>query len=293
MKQLSTSNLSLILLFILGLIWGSSFIFIKYSIYTITPITAVLLRIFVAALCLFIYFKYSKKFLPFTRKDIKNYLTIAILGNVLPFILVSWAEIKVSTNLTGIIMGLMPITTVMLAYFFVKEEKINTLTFLGVALGFFGLFFLLEIKNNINGNLLSELAIVLATLSFAAATVYARKIKKFNPLFILTGSTFFAFFILVPLAFLFENPFSLYPSNQSLFFVLILGILNTAIGGFLFFRLIKLSGASFTSTVNFITPFVAIIWGYIFLNETLSVHQLIGLLLILSGIFLVQKSSNT
>ena len=178
MKQLSTSNLSLILLFILGLIWGSSFIFIKYSIYTITPITAVLLRIFVAALCLFIYFKYSKKFLPFTRKDIKNYLTIAILGNVLPFILVSWAEIKVSTNLTGIIMGLMPITTVMLAYFFVKEEKINTLTFLGVALGFFGLFFLLGIKNNINGNLLSELAIVLATLSFAAATVYARKIKK-------------------------------------------------------------------------------------------------------------------
>ena len=292
MKKLSTSNLSLILLFILGLIWGSSFIFIKYSIYTITPITAVLLRIFVAALCLFIYFKYSKNFLPFTRKDIKDYLAIAILGNVFPFILVSWAEIKVSTNLTGIIMGLMPITTVMLAYFFVKEEKINTLTFLGVALGFFGLFFLLEIKNNINSNLLSELAIVLATFSFAAATVYARKIKKFNPLFILTGSTFFAFFILVPLAFLFENPLSLYPSNQSLFFVLILGILNTAIGGFLFFKLIKLSGASFTSTVNFITPFVAIIWGYIFLNETLSVLQLIGLLLVLSGIFLVQKSSN-
>ena len=221
MKQFSKINLSLFFLFTLGLIWGSSFIFIKYSIYTITPITAVLLRMFVAALSLFIYFKYSRKILPFTRKDISDYVVIAILGNVFPFILVSWAEIKVSTNLTGIIMGLMPIATVTLAFFFVKEERITFLSFLGVVMGFFGLIFLLEIKKNINGNLLSELAIILATLSFAAATVYARKIKNFDPLFVLTGSTFFAFFILIPLAFLFENPLNLYPSNQSLFFVLV------------------------------------------------------------------------
>ena len=72
-----------------------------------------------------------------------------------------------------------------------------------------------------------------------------------------------------------------------------LGILNTAIGGLIFFKLIKISGAAFTSTVNFITPFVAIIWGYIFLNETLSSNQILSFLLILTGIYLVKKSTNT
>ena len=293
MKKLNKQTLSLVLLLVLGLIWGSSFIFIKYTIYTIPPISAVLLRMFVAAICLFVYIKVSKIELPYDKEAVKNYLVIAILGNALPFILVSWAEIKVTTNLTGIIMGLMPIATVLLAYFFVKEEKVSFLTMLGVVLGFFGLFFLLEIKGGLSGNLLSELAIVLGTLSFATATVYARKIKKFVPLFILTGSTFFAFIILLPLAFIFEDPLKSNPSDTSLFFAIILGIVNTAIGGFIFFKLIKLSGASFTSTVNFITPFVAILWGYLFLNETLNDSQFIGLLLILLGIFLVQKSSNS
>ena len=171
MKKLNKQTLSLVLLLVLGLIWGSSFIFIKYTIYTIPPISAVLLRMFVAAICLFVYIKVSKIELPYDKEAVKNYLVIAILGNALPFILVSWAEIKVTTNLTGIIMGLMPIATVLLAYFFVKEEKVSFLTMLGVVLGFFGLFFLLEIKGGLSGNLLSELAIVLGTLSFATATV--------------------------------------------------------------------------------------------------------------------------
>jgi drug/metabolite transporter (DMT)-like permease len=292
MEQIKKKNLSLILLLILGLIWGSSFLFIKLSVDTISPITAVLLRMSVATICIIFYLIYIKKKIPFKNLNVKDYLIIAIFGNVLPFILVSWAEIKVNTNLTGIIMGLMPLTTVLLAYFFVKNERITIHTFLGVILGFLGLFFLLEIKNNLNNNLLSELAIVLATFSFATATVYARRIQKFQPLFVLSGSTFFAFLILLPLSFLFENPLSLDPSNQSLFFAFVLGILNTAIGGLIFFKLIKLSGASFTSTVNFLTPFVAIIWGYIFLNETLNINQLIGLFFIILGISLVHRSAN-
>lgn len=292
MGQINKNNLSLILLLVLGLIWGSSFIFIKFSIDTIRPITAVLFRMFVATICLVFYLTYIKKKIPFKNLNIKDYLIIAVFGNVIPFVLISWAEIKVNTNLTGIIMGLMPLITVLLTYFFVKTEKITIHTLLGVILGFFGLFFLLEIKNNQNGTLLSELAIVFGTFSFAIATVYARRIKKFQPLFILSGSTFFAFLILIPLSFIFENPLNLNPSSQSLFFAIVLGILNTAIGGLIFFKLIKLSGASFTSTVNFLTPFIAIIWGYIFLNETLNINQLIGIFFIILGISLVHKSTN-
>ena len=70
------------------------------------------------------------------------------------------------------------------------------------------------------------------------------------------------------------------PTNQSIIFGIILGILNTAIGGLIFFKLIKLTGAAFTSTVNFITPFIAVIWGYIFLNESLSSNQILGFLFI-------------
>ena len=69
--------------------------------------------------------------------------------------------------------------------------------------------------------------------------------------------------------------------------------LNTAIGGLIFFKLIKLTGAAFTSTVNFITPFVAVIWGYVFLNESLNSNQILGFLFILFGIYLVKKSTNS
>ena len=281
------------MLFFLGLIWGSSFLFIKFTVLSLKPLTAVLLRMMVASLCLFVYLKIKKKNLPLEKNDIANYIVIAIVGNIFPFFLVSWAEISINTNITGIIMGLMPLTTVFLAYFFVKEEKINIYTFLGIFLGFCGLFFLLDIIANKNTSLLPQLAVIISTISFAVGTIYIRKIPNFDPLYMLAGSTYFAFFILIPLVFIFDDPFNASATNQSIIFGIILGILNTAIGGFVFFKLIKLSGAAFTSTVNFITPFVAIIWGYIFLNESLNLNQILGFIFILIGIYIVKESTNS
>ena len=247
----------------------------------------------IAASCLFVYLKIQKIILPLEKKDITNYFAIAILGNVLPFILVTWAEVSINTNVTGIIMGLMPIITVFLAYFFVKEEKINVYTFIGILLGFGGLFFLLEIVKNGNNNFFFESAVALAAISFATATIYTRKIPNFQPIYILTGSTYFAFLMLIPLAFIFENPLNTSATSQSIIFGIVLGILNTAIGGLIFFKLIKLTGAAFTSTVNFIVPFIAIIWGYVFLSESLNTNQFVGFLFILTGIYLVKKSINS
>mgnify|MGYP000492318757 FL=1 len=293
MHQISKNSLSYVLLFLLGLIWGSSFLFIKFTVISLEPITAVLLRMTVAASCLFVYLKIQKIILPLEKKDITNYFAIAILGNVLPFILVTWAEVSINTNVTGIIMGLMPIITVFLAYFFVKEEKINVYTFIGILLGFGGLFFLLEIVKNGNNNFFFESAVALAAISFATATIYTRKIPNFQPIYILTGSTYFAFLMLIPLALIFENPLNTSATSQSIIFGIVLGILNTAIGGLIFFKLIKLSSAAFTSTVNFIVPFIAIIWGYVFLSESLNTNQLVGFLFILTGIYLVKKSINS
>ena len=293
MPQINKNLLSFVLLFLLGLIWGSSFLFIKYTVLSLKPLTAVFLRMTVATLCLFIYLKIKKIILPIKKKDLIDYFTIAILGNAFPFVLVSWAEISINTNVTGIIMGLMPITTVFLAYFFVKEEKINFYTFLGIFIGFLGLFFLLDVISNKNINLFPHYAVILGTISFAVATIYARKIPNFNPLYILTGSTYFACIILLPLVLIFEDPINASPTNQSIIFGIVLGILNTAIGGLIFFKLIKLTGAAFTSTVNFITPFVAVIWGYVFLNESLNSNQILGFLFILFGIYLVKKSTDS
>ena len=293
MHKISENSLSYVLLFFLGLIWGSSFLFIKFTVISLEPITAVLLRMTIAASCLFVYFKIQKIILPLEKKDIINYFAIAILGNVLPFILVTWAEVSINTNVTGIIMGLMPIITVFLAYFFVKEEKINVYTFIGILLGFGGLFFLLEIVKNGNNNFFFESAVALAAISFATATIYTRKIPNFQPIYILTGSTYFAFLMLIPLALIFENPLNTSATSQSIIFGIVLGILNTAIGGLIFFKLIKLSGAAFTSTVNFIVPFIAIIWGYVFLSESLNTNQFVGFLFILTSIYLVKKSINS
>ena len=293
MQQINKNSLSFILLFLLGLIWGSSFLFIKFAVISLAPLTVVFLRMAVASLCLFIYLKIQKKILPLKKNDVVNYFVIAVIGNVLPFFLVSWAEVYINSNITGLIMGLMPITTVFLAYFFVKEEKINIYTFLGIFLGFCGLFFLLDIITNKNTDLLSQIAVIIGTISFAIGTIYIRKIPNFNPLYMLTGSTYFAFFILIPLVFIFNDPLNTSATNQSIIFGIVLGILNTAIGGFIFFKLIKLSGAAFTSTVNFITPFVAMVWGYIFLNESLNSNQILGFIFILIGIYIVKKSTNS
>ena len=81
MKKLNKQTLSLVLLLVLGLIWGSSFIFIKYTIYTIPPISAVLLRMFVAAICLFVYIKVSKIELPYDKEAVKNYLVTLGVGD--------------------------------------------------------------------------------------------------------------------------------------------------------------------------------------------------------------------
>ena len=85
MLQINKNSLSFILLFLLGIIWGSSFLFIKFTVYSLQPLTAVLLRMAVASLCLLLYLKINKIVLPLKKKDIINYFFIAILGNVFPF----------------------------------------------------------------------------------------------------------------------------------------------------------------------------------------------------------------
>ena len=79
MFQINKNTLSFVLLFLLGLIWGSSFLFIKFTVLSLKPLTAVLLRMVVAALCLFIYLKIKNIILPLKKKDIIYYFAIAVL----------------------------------------------------------------------------------------------------------------------------------------------------------------------------------------------------------------------
>ena len=139
------------LLFILSAIWGSAFIGIKIAVETINPITVASLRLTVAAIFLCtIFFIRKHKF----NLSIITYVYIffiALIGNFIPFYLISWSEIYISSSLAGLLLSVAPIFALLLSHFFTIDNKFNILKLIGIILGFIGVILLIGFENILDG----------------------------------------------------------------------------------------------------------------------------------------------
>ena len=270
---------------------------IKISVSSTNPITVASLRLIIGSIFLFTYYKFKGLKENLSIKILLFIFLIGLIGNFIPFSLISWSEQYIQSNTAGLLLSVAPIFTLFLSYFFIKEEKFFLRKFISIFIGFLGVIFifgfdsLVHISSKQSGNFFPKLAIIIAALGYVVSAILAYKVKHINTITLTTFVTISAAFISLPFMMIAEfNSFSSFNFN-SLLSLFYLGLFPTAIAFVLRFHLISKAGPVFLSYVAYLIPVFAIFWGYIFLKETMPQETLIGIILILLGVFLSQRTN--
>ncbi len=222
---------------------------------------------------------------------------IGIVGNFLPFYLISWAEQHIQSSTAGILMGVGPILTLLLSHFFTRDDKFTITKLISISIGFVGVLFIFEIDTlfsvNISNSveLISKFLIIIAALGYMISNIVAYNTLKHIDSFSITFfATFFGALISIPFLFFSEN---IQPSNftlESFLPILYLGIFPTALAFQLRYHITKTSGPVFLSYVAYLIPIFALIWGFLLLSEKIYLSSIIGITLILFGIYIGRKN---
>lgn len=275
------------LLGFLGCVWGSSFILMQFGLKGVNSVQLGSLRILFAAVFLMIVgFKHIPKIPLYKWKYIA--LT-SVFGTFVPAYLFAIALSKIDGSVSSILNSLTPLNTLLVGLFFFGLDVQRRQIF-GVIIGFVGCLLLILFGDgeNTTENYYYATLVVIASVFYGINVNLIKKyLSDLKPLTISTGN-FVIMFIPALVVLYFTGFFDIVHETKvqtSLGFIAILGIIGTGLSNILFFKLIQVSSPVFASSVTYIIPVVAFTLGYLFMNEKLSLVQLLGALIVLIGVY--------
>jgi len=269
-------------LLLLSVLWGGSFFFAGVQVKALPPFTIVFLRVGLAAIILNVLFKALGKRLPKDLSAWRAFFGMGLLNNAVPFCLVVWSQNHIASGLAAILNATTPISTVIVAHFFTSDEKMTGNRLLGVTIGFLGVVVLIgpDALKGIGDNVLAQLAVLLAGISYAFAGVYGRRFSRagIDPIVTATGQVTAAAILLFPFALIVDTPWTLAMPPWPVWAAAIgSAVFSTAIGYVLYFRILATAGATNLLLVTFLIPVSAILMGSFGLGEHIEARQLAGL----------------
>jgi drug/metabolite transporter (DMT)-like permease len=278
------------LLIALGAVWGSSFLLIKLAVETMPPVTVAVGRIAIGALALALIVAARRQSWPRGWPAWRLLIVIGLLGNIVPFSLINWGETRIDSGLAAILMSTVPLATVLLAPAFVRDEPVTAGKLIGVALGMAGVAALIGpgALAGAGGQPLGEIAVTAAALCYAVNGLVVRRLPQLPVEAIAASALLCAAIIGLPVSLIADRPWQVDASALSLAALVVLGVVNTAGGYLLLFRLVVRAGAGFASLNNFLVPLFGVTWGMLLLAERPSPQAFIGLVLILAGLAAVR-----
>ena len=291
--------LSWSLLISLAIIWGSSFILMKKGmydsegnvLYTSNQVAA--FRILFASVFLSPIAIRSLSIL--NRKNFLPLLVVGLCGNFFPAFFFTFAETKLNHSLVGVLNSTTPIFTILLGILFF-QMKVTYWHVLGILVSTLGLFGLLGIGADLS---LSDsgiyiVAVLLATVCYATSLNTIKRYLTSIPPIKLTSLAFFLVLLpaLIITIFVFPTDEAKWDSahQKGIGYILILGIIGTSIAVILFNRLIQVSSAIFASSVTYLIPIIALLWGVVD-HENVNWIQVISMLIIIAGVLMINFSS--
>ena len=285
-------NIKWFYLIILSIIWGSSFILIKKSLLGLTAYQIGGLRNVLSGIILIAFaYKGLKKI---DKAKWKWIIISGFLGSFFPAFLFAIAETEIDSAITSILNSLVPLNTVLMgaAIFKIASTKRQVL---GVIIGFIGtaILILKGADINPNQNYLYAAYIIIATLMYAAnVNIIKRHLQSVKPLTIAAGNYVFivvpAFVVLLFTDFFTAKTFESEAFYESLIYICILSIFGTALAKVFFFKLVQISTPVFATSVTYLMPIVAVIWG-ITDGETFTPLQAIATAIILAGVYIANR----
>ncbi|PVE24292.1 EamA family transporter [Microvirga sp. KLBC 81] len=280
------------LLGLLSVIWGGSFLFVGVAVKELPPLVIVALRVSLAALALQIVLRAMGMRLPRERQAWAAFFGMGILNNVIPFSLIVWGQSHIASGLASILNATTPLFTVVVAHYLTNDEKLTGSRLGGVIVGFIGVAVMIgsAALASLNTNVLAQLAVLGAALSYGFSGVFGRRFKTLGipPLVAAAGQVTASSCILLPVSFIVDRPWTLaQPSTTAVLSLLALALVSTAFAYLIFFRLLARAGATNVGLVTFLIPVSAILFGVLLLGETLEMRHMAGMALIAAGLMLI------
>jgi drug/metabolite transporter (DMT)-like permease len=276
--------------FLMVIVWGSAFTLVSIGVKYISPLWLVTYRLIIGAIIVIIYVKFKGLNLPNIRdKRWIWYFAMGLIGMVIPFFLLSTGQVIIDSGLTAIMVGTMPLMTVILAHFF-TNEKLSITKIIGFIFGFIGIVILFlpsDFSIEITENWFSQLIIIIAAFCYAVTTIIAKRAPD-------TPATIGACMMLIcaATACLFVALLTGFPSSMPPLLGILtafgLGVGSTAFASILLLYIIDQTGPSTVAKINYFVPLASVIFGVIILDEILSIRIFIAFVIILIGMFISQ-----
>jgi drug/metabolite transporter (DMT)-like permease len=279
----------------LGLVWGCSFIFIELGLVFLSPFGVTFVRCALGAITLLIFAKARKVELPKGKSIWKKLWVVAMLLNVVPGVLFAFAQQYITSALAGIINATTPLMTLIFMLLIFREEKVKREQVYGLLIGALGVMTVMGVWKELGGNqLIGVIALLIAVSCYGASYPYSTRNViplGLKPEALATGQLLMATMTLLPL-FIFDGFSSNNYETKSIIAMLCLGIFGSGFAYIWNFSVTAAAGSAIGSTVTYITPVVAVIVGWLYLNEEIAWHEPVGALVVIIGALLSQGRLN-
>ena len=282
-----------LLLLALACAWSSTYPLTKIGLESIPPITFIVSRSLIAAVFLLAVLRLRGLSLPTELKAWKLFAFQQVINSTIPFLIITWAQQYVPAANTVVLAATTPIFAFLITWGITRHEPATLLKLAGAILGLAGTAVIigLDALTGFGREIFAEIAILLATLSFACATIFGLRMSGYNPTVVAAGSLLFGGLLLLPAALIFEHPWTLHPTMPSVVAALTMAIFSSALGLMLFYMCLLRLGTLTTNSQAYLRIPIGVGLSVLLLGEAVPPHLAAGLVLVMAGVAAMTISS--
>ena len=281
----------------LTLIWGTSFLWIKIAVREIDPFSLVAFRLAFGLAGLAVFFPFRKPRIPREARVWASLAALGLLSSAIPWVAISWAETTIDSALASVLNGTVPLFTIVIAHLFLRDDRITSERVMGLLLGFAGVVVLTQRPGGTSASVVPEGAgfigkgaMLLATFSYALGSVHARRnLRSVDALVQAFFSMVFSLVLIVGAIAAFGHGLAVPVRTDTWTALLWLGVLGAGVASLVFYVLLHAVGPTRASLVTYTIPVVGVTLGVLILSEKLDWHLVVGMFLIVAGVWAVNR----
>ena len=275
-----------VLLGLLALLWGSSYILLKIAVETIPPITLIAVRVTIAAIFLTVVVAFSNNRFPRDAKTWRMLLLQSFFNSIGGWTLLAWGQQFIDSSLASVLNSTSPIFVFFFTFFITRHEATPPLRLIGACLGVFGVSLIVgtDALQGLGEQVLAQLAVLGGAMLYACAAIYGKRFSHLPPMITAAGTMLSASICLIPLSFLLEDPLSITPSINAVYAVLFLGVVSTGVALLIYFRLVTTLGSMGVASQAYLRTGVGVILGVTLLGEHITLVVGLGLIAAILGV---------